>query len=342
MGFACGCQCVTPARRHVLGGALLVAALLSALTLASVLSTVFFAVTVVYLVLPLRDELRGRGLSTWWASLLSTAAVFVGIVLAALPLVVVVAVRLDEVLAFVATAPDSVQFEILGAVYTLTVEEALAYVSAVLRSFARRFATAAPVFVLKLTLFTMIVFSLCLRARSVRRAVMALVPAGYREVADAYSERIRETLFAIYVLQAATAVATFLVALPVFYLLGYDIPVTLATVAGVLQFFPIIGPSVLVAALAAYHLVVGQPTAAVAVLVVGGVLVAWLPDVVVRPRLAAETARMSGTLYFVGFVGGLLTLGVVGVIAGPLAVALLDETSSLLSAELNDVPVTED
>jgi predicted PurR-regulated permease PerM len=70
--------------------------------------------------------------------------------------------------------------------------------------------------------------------------------------------------------------------------------------------------------------------------------VAWLPDVLIRPRLARETADLPGSLYFVGFVGGLLTLGPVGIIAGPLAVALVVEMADHLSEELNDVRVSED
>jgi predicted PurR-regulated permease PerM len=64
--------------------------------------------------------------------------------------------------------------------------------------------------------------------------------------------------------------------------------------------------------------------------------------VLIRPRLAHETAQLPGGLYFVGFVGGLLTLGPVGVIAGPLVVALVVELSSLLSSELNDVAIEEE
>ena len=76
--------------------------------------------------------------------------------------------------------------------------------------------------------------------------------------------------------------------------------------------------------------------------VLGGLLVAWLPDLVIRPRLARETADLPGSLYFVGFVAGLLTLGPIGVIAGPLAVALVVEIGGLLTDEFNRIPVADD
>lgn len=55
----------------------------------------------------------------------------------------------------------------------------------------------------------------------------------------------------------------------------------------------------------------------------------------IRPRLARRTADIPGSLYFVGFFGGVLTLSPIGVVAGPLAIGLFVEVATLLSAELN-------
>lgn len=115
--------------------------------------------------------------------------------------------------------------------------------------------------------------------------------------------------------------------------LGYSGALTLAVVAGVLQFLPVVGPSVLVGALVVYQLLAGDAAAAALVGVAGAVFIGYLPDVLIRARLARRSADMPSTLYFTAFTGGLLTLGPVGIIAGPLAVALLVEGIELLSAE---------
>jgi len=122
----------------------------------------------------------------------------------------------------------------------------------------------------------------------------------------------------------------------VFWALGYGSPVLLAVIAGVLQFIPIIGPSVLVVALAVGDLLVEETGRAIAVLVLGLVLVSFVPDAVIRTQLADWTGRISPGLYFVGFVGGILTLGAVGLIVGPLVVSLLLEVIDMLSER--DVP----
>jgi len=121
----------------------------------------------------------------------------------------------------------------------------------------------------------------------------------------------------------------------VFAALGFRSAFSLAVIAGVLQFLPIIGPSIVVIGLAAVEVSAGDLTGAVSVLVLGLVIVGFLPDAVIRTRMATATAGMPGTLYFVGFLGGVLSLGVVGVIAGPLVVALLIESVELVSTDLS-------
>ena len=312
---------------------------LAALALASVLGTVFFAVTVAYLLAPVRGWLVDRGLSRWTASLAATTLAFVAALAAFTPLVVVAAIRLDQVLALVAALPETFPVDVAGFEYVVTLAEIRAVVIALLRDLAAVLLGALPVLSLKFTVFALLVFSLVYNQAAARRSVVGVVPPAYRDVAEAFDRRIRATLFAIYVLQAATAAATFLVALAFFVAFGYTVPVTLAVVAGVLQFVPVLGPSLLLLGIAAFHLAAGDVSAALIALLGGGVLIAWLPDVLVRPRLARETTGLPGSLYFVGFVGGLLSLGPVGVIAGPLVVALVVEAAGLVATELNDVPV---
>jgi predicted PurR-regulated permease PerM len=321
---------------------LVAAALVAAAVLADVLATAFLAVTVAYLLAPVRRWLLERGLTRWTASALATLLAFAGAAALVAPLVVVTAVRLDRLLTLIQSLPDEITFRALGMVYVVTLAQVqgplVAYVSAV----ARATIAALPVLALKFALFVLLVFSLVHRAGDARRGVIAVVPPAYRDVAEAFNARVRGTLFGIYVLQAATALGTFLLALPTFAALGYRSVLTLSVLAGVLQFVPIVGPSVLLGALALAAVSAGDPVRAALVLVVGGFVVAWLPDLIVRPRLARRAADMPGSLYFVGFVGGLLSLGTVGIIAGPLVVALVVEAAEQLSGELNDIEVEAD
>lgn len=329
-------------RRYVLGALFGLLALTATVLLADVLATVFFAVTVAYLLVPLREELTERGLSPWWASLVATATAVVAVALLAFPFGIVVMGRLDAIIAFLASLPPTVSIDLYGFSTTVTLAAARSAAITFGRQLARTSILVGPVLALKLTVFVMVVFALLSRTAETHRALIAVVPHSYRDVVRTLARRARSTLFAIYVLQAATAAGTFVVALVLFFALGYPYYLTLAVLSAVLQFIPVVGPSLLIALLAVAHLVVGDPTQAVLVTVLGGLFVAWLPDIVIRPRLARETADLPGSLYFVGFVGGLLTLGPVGVIAGPLTVALVIEMGQILSTELNQVSVADD
>lgn len=334
-------RCVTLSRRYVLGGIFVALVLVTAMLLADVIATVFFAITVAYLLSPVHLRLHERGFSRWGASLVTSVAAFLATLALFSPLILILFLRLDQLLVALSSMPDQVAVEVLGVSYSITIEQVFTSLGTVLRQAARRAIAVAPVLLAKLALFVFLIFSLLHHQGDTRRAVLAVIPSSYRSVADALNQRARETLFAIYVLQAATAAGTFLIAAPVFVALGYTFPLTLAILAALLQFLPIVGPSVLLLALAAWHVVLGETVAAVVVLLIGGFLIAWVPDLLIRPRLARETADLDGGLYFIGFVGGLLTMGPIGVIAGPLAVALVVEMASLLSSELNQVPVTE-
>ena len=320
-------------RLAVLGGTLAVIAGVTAVILVDVLGTVFFALTVAFFLAPLRQWLRQRGRSRLTATVAVTTAAFVGVIALLAPVGYLVLARFSEVVALFDALPASIPIEIAGLSDELIIADMLAVIESWVRTTATRVAAALPVLVIKLTLFVLLVFSLLYNERDIRSSVLAVVPPTERDIADALHTRARETLYALYVLQAATALGTFLIALPVFAAFGYDAPFVLATVAAILQFVPVVGPSVLIAALVIGEFLAGDVVGGVVIGVVGGGLIAWLPDLAIRPRLARRTADLDGSLYFIGFVGGLLSLGAIGIIVGPLVVALLAETAGLVADE---------
>ncbi|WP_232703312.1 AI-2E family transporter [Halobacterium wangiae] len=323
-------------RNVVLAGLLGGLLVLSGVLLGAVIGTVFFAGTVAYLLIPLLYRVERLGLSRWFASAATAglASLLVGVPVA-LGLYLA-STRIGVVLDALRDVPEEYPISVLEYEYavdiSLVVDAAITYAAAL----AVDAAAALPVVALKLTLFGMLLFGLLLAHEKAERAFLATLPDSYHDVAHALGKRATATLYAIYVLQAATAIVTTVLALPVFLVLGVPYPVTLAVAAGVLQFVPIVGPSLVVFGIAAYQVTVGNVTGALTVLVVAGVIVAWLPDVLVRPRLSRSTADLPGSLYFIGFTGGLLTVGPVGIIAGPLVVALTVEAAELLAAERNN------
>jgi len=326
-------------RRRLLATLLVAVAALAAVVLAEVLRTVVFAVTVAYVLYPICQWLVGRGLSRRIACVGTTVIAFVAAAILVVPLLYVLYRRRAELIEILEQIPDVVPISVGG--FELVIEM-VPYVAAAevwVRQVALALAAAAP----RLSYSN----SSCSRSSctgsSIDRVRSKPPSSVWSRRSTTTSRRGstsgRETLYSIYVLQAATAAGTSVLAFVVFWALGYGSPVLLAVIAGVLQFIPIIGPSVLVVALAVGDLLVEETGRAIAVLYsVGLVLVSFVPDAVIRTQLADWTGRISPGLYFVGFVGGILTLGAVGLIVGPLVVSLLLEVIDMLSER--DVPPT--
>jgi predicted PurR-regulated permease PerM len=320
-------------RRYVLAGLLVAVGLLAAAILREVLETVFFAVTVAYVLYPIRQRFVARGLSRRVASALVTVLAFVAVVVLLAPVAWTIFRRRQSIVDFLRNLPDEIYVHVGGTVVTVDAARLVDTAAAFLRDLAGSLALSSAVIALQFAMFTFLLYGLLLRPSSVERAAFELVPSGYHDVVRALHRRTAGTLYALYIIQAATAALTFPVAVAVFYGLGYESAFVLAVVSAILQFIPIIGPGMLAVGLAAYDVVVGVPQRAIAVLILGPTLIGLLPDVVVRPRLATRQANLPASLYFVGFVGGVLTVGVIGVIAGPLVVALLVEVVDLLSED---------
>ncbi|WP_435319957.1 AI-2E family transporter [Haloarchaeobius sp. TZWSO28] len=329
-------------RRVVLVALVLVVGVVTWVTLSAVFATVFFALTVASVVTPVHRWLVDRGLPNYWAGVATTILTFVGGFTVFAPVFIIAYVRRDGLFALVRQLPEELVIDAFGFYYAENVADIQDTVINYLSDLAVVVARASPDLAFKATLFVMVLFSFLVSQDKVYRSSIAVVPPKYHDIAHALQERANDTLLAIYVLQLATALGTFLVAVPVFWVLGYDYWVSMAVISGILQFVPIIGPSVLIGATALWHLSLGEVQSAVIILVVGGLVIGYLPDAVIRPRLASVTADMPGSLYFIGFIGGLLSVGPIGVIAGPLVVALFSETMTLLANDVNGVAELEE
>lgn len=330
-----------PTRETVLATLFAALGTLAAVVLFEVVPTVVLAVTLAYVLFPVRQWLSGRGVSDYAAAAATTTVAGVGALALVSPVMFVLYQRRAAAIRFVRSLPDELIVPFAGETFVIPTEPLVERATGLVGELAVTVASVAPVLVLEAVVLVLIVFALLYRPQQLRLAVTSVVPSDYHDVVAAYHRRTRRTLQAIYVLQAATAVGTFLLAFVVFFGLGYQSPVFLAVVAGVLQFVPILGPSVLVLTLAAVELTAGDTVGAILVTVIGLIVVGFLPDAVIRTRLAGYAAGLPVSLYFVGFVGGVLTVGAVGFVLGPLVVALLAETVSLLSARADaDPPLT--
>lgn len=107
----------------------------------------------------------------------------------------------------------------------------------------------------------------------------------------------------------------------VYFAVGLPYPASVGAVTGVAAVIPFAAPVVYVLA-GLYLLAIGNTLGGIVILVVGSVLL-FVADHVVRPFLIGGAARLPFLLVLLGILGGLQTMGFIGLFLGPAVMAAL-------------------
>jgi len=192
-----------------------------------------------------------------------------------------------------------------------------------------------PAMVFFTFVFFLSVFLFLLKGPAVSREIRAALPERLNVSIAKISGLTVNTLYAIYIVTVEIAILTFLIALPVFYLLGYPGYLQLAILAGLSQFIPIIGPFIVVAFLVIFELASGDTTGALIAIFVLYPLILWLPGSYVRAKLMGRRIAIHPILLMIGIIGGISVMGIVGLIFGPFFIALLISSYRILIDQMN-------
>lgn len=106
-----------------------------------------------------------------------------------------------------------------------------------------------------------------------------------------------------------------------FWLLGLGAPVLWGMVMGFLSLLPVVG-AWLVWVPAVIFLLSQASYGRAVVLLVLGVVVIGLADNILRPVLISGRAQLNGLLVFISILGGVVAFGLLGIVLGPIVVAL--------------------
>ncbi len=132
-----------------------------------------------------------------------------------------------------------------------------------------------------------------------------------------------DTLRVIYVAQFAIAVLTFFISIPVFYLLGYGNILLYSFLAAFCELIPMFGATVAFIIIGAYALALGDIRGIFILFFLGYIGVAALPEIFIRPVLMGRRVHVHPAVMFVGFIGGIITMGFAGFVLGPVLLVLL-------------------
>lgn len=301
-----------------------VTALLAAFVLWRVRGAIVLSLATAVVLLPVHRWLCRRRLSSFWSATFTTVAGFVYIVLLFAPVGFVLYVRRKLLVDFITNLPETLTITVFGMSFPVEVAAVQNVVVDRVTGIAFAVAADAPYYLANFVVFGFVLFAVLFYHSDVRALARTISPPEYYDVLDLVVERVEEVLIGYYALALLGATITYVGALLVFSGLDYSVPFALALLAGLLYILPVVSPALLVIGLAVLHVIAGEVLSAAYILGFGGVGFVALPAYVVRSGRAAmgNPAPLSSTVYFVGFVGGWLTIGLVGLVLGPLVLAV--------------------
>lgn len=313
-------------RRQLLWVVGLVVTVVAAFVLSAVIETVLVAIAASYVLLPGHRWITRRGLKPYWSAIMATVVGVAGALSVALPIGFVLYVRREVIVDFLQQLSGEVTLLVVsGQPIVIDIggirESIVPELSGLAVSLAQSLSTLSAKFVV----FAFVVFAVLYYHENLRGMAFGPVPSAYHGAIERVHHRVRGVLFGHYVLALVGGGVTYSLGLVVFTGFGYEIPFFLALVGAVLWILPYVSAAPLVFVLTVTHALNGELMMAVTIGVVGAIVLVAAPRLIVQAtkRRLGEPSGLSHVLYFVGFVGGGLTVGVVGVVLGPLALAVL-------------------
>ncbi len=156
------------------------------------------------------------------------------------------------------------------------------------------------------------------------------LPAEY---ASEVITKFRDLSFATFYGTILTAVAQGAAGGLLLWALGISSPVFWGAVVSLVSLVPIVGTLLVWAPMTAYLLLTGHPTKAV-LLVIFGTLVVGSIDNLLKPMIIRGRTDMHPLLVFMSVLGGMQVFGFLGVLLGPLIVAVFIAFLNLYRMEL--------
>lgn len=186
------------------------------------------------------------------------------------------------------------------------------------------------------------VYLFLLKGQGIFRQITDALPNQLNESVGKISGVVVNTKYAIYIVSVEVAILTFALSLPIYYLLGYPAYLQLAIMSGLSMFIPIFGPLVVMVFLILYNLSTGNINGVLVALVIIYPLVFWIPGSLVRSRLMGSRSGIHPVIMMIGIIGGISVMGMIGLILGPLFIALLISSYQILIDQLTLIKTMSD
>ena len=185
------------------------------------------------------------------------------------------------------------------------------------------FLAASPILIVKVVIFFLTLYLFFLNGDKVIQEIRSLIPHQTTASLDRLTKTTVDTMYSVYIVNVEAAILTFLLAIPFFMFLGYGHVLFWSTLCGLFQLVPFLGPQVLITFLLIYEFLLGDIRGVFLTICVGYPLISGIADFYFRPKRMGARMAIHPALMMVGIFGGMLLMGLLGIVLGPLMVALI-------------------
>lgn len=159
-------------------------------------------------------------------------------------------------------------------------------------------------------------------------SVLHDLPEEYQDVAISVVKSVNQLFRGVFITYLAVALVVGALAIAGFYLLGVDFYWGWGLIITVFAFFPIVSAPMVYIPLSLLYISMNEFWMGILILSYGVIVLNTLPEVLLRPYLAAHKTQEHPLILFIGFIIGPLVLGLKGIILGPMILVI---TKNLLT-----------
>ena len=276
-----------------------------------------------------------------------TLSVFVGMILFAIPIVLLLYFTLSQFILIAesafgslhqaaagnsttTTTPINLALQNLGLPSDITqslttaiqtgITQSISYIAKIIVDLV----SSIPGLAAEMLILIFSVFYFAKEGDNVVQFVKDIIPAKDNDFYQQIFDGADDVLKSIIVGNAIPAVILGVLSGILYYFLGYQYALLLGIISGIAMFIPIIGPWIVYGAIGIISILLGDTLQGILVIVFGWVI-ETSTDFYIRPRIAVQYSGVHPLVFLLGFIYGAVTMGIPGLFIGPLVVGITYE-----------------
>ncbi len=225
-------------------------------------------------------------------------------------------------------ADDVSQF--LGIGGTQIAEESLQLMTEKIETFTQDitktvvdWAFSLPYWGVRLFLAAFLSFYFVRDGRGIKEALVRIAPESNRLKFKRLLTACDAVVYGIVVGYLSKAIITGFLSIIVFSILDIGNPFIMGIILAVFDFIPLIGPWTVFVGLFLWYALQGDVVYGIEVAVICYLSISLVPELYIRPKISGTISSVHPAVMLVGILGGLISMGAVGVLAGPLILGVI-------------------